>query len=177
MEVPLKETKITTEEEKTYMLRCMNPDNPFSEDPEEEMTYSKEHGYLITEEIEVPRTIFHYVKRSNRTVNTDSYLSFDPRRSNKNNKDNTLDWILFNMEEEKYRIPLFHGNNYLDWKFRMTVYLDELGLLRHTETPLSKLMEEYLELENVEAAAEAAVRTARNGLIRNDKKCKSRIVQ
>ncbi|PNF26221.1 hypothetical protein B7P43_CG03716, partial [Cryptotermes secundus] len=69
MEVPLKETKITTEEEKTYMLRCMNPDNPFSEDPEEEMTYSKEHGYLITEEIEVPRTIFHYVKRSNRTVN------------------------------------------------------------------------------------------------------------
>jgi hypothetical protein len=59
----------------------------------------------------------------------------------------------------------------------MTVYLDELDLLRHTETPLSKLLEEYPEPENASAAAEAAVQTARNGLIRNDKKCKSRIVQ
>jgi hypothetical protein len=78
------------------------------------------------------------------------------------------------MEEEKYRIPLFDGNNYSDWKFRMTKYLDELDLLRHTRTPLSKLLEEP---ENIDAAAEAAVPTARNGLIQNDKKCKSRIIQ
>jgi hypothetical protein len=76
-----------------------------------------------------------------------------------------LDWIveLFNMKEEKYRIPLFDGNNYPDWKFRMSVYLDELDLLRHTETPLSKLLEENLE--------------SGNGLVRNDKKCKSKIIQ
>jgi hypothetical protein len=41
--------------------------------------------------------------------------------------------------------------------------LDELDLLRHIETPLSKLLE-----ENPESG---------NGLIRNDKKCKSRIIQ
>jgi hypothetical protein len=76
------------------------------------------------------------------------------------------------MEEEKYRIPLFDGNNYPDWKFHMTVYLDELDLLKHIETPLSKLLEEYPEPENGEAAA--AVQTVGNGLIRNDKKCKSR---
>jgi hypothetical protein len=71
------------------------------------------------------------------------------------------------MEEEKYRISLFDGNNYPDWS--MTAYLDELDLLRHTKTPLSKLLEEYPEPENGEAAA---VQTARN-----DKKCKSRRVQ
>jgi hypothetical protein len=81
------------------------------------------------------------------------------------------------MEKGKYRIPLFDGNNYSDWKFRMTKYLDELNLLRHTRTPLSKLLEEYPEPENTEAAGKADVRKARNGLIRNDKKCKSRIVQ
>jgi hypothetical protein len=27
---------------------------------------------------------------------------------------------VFKMEEEKYGIPLFDGNNYPDWKFRMT---------------------------------------------------------
>jgi hypothetical protein len=48
-------------------------------------------------------------------------------------------------------------------KFRMTVYLDELDLLRHTETPLNQLLEDNLE--------------SGNGLVRNDKKCKSRIVQ
>jgi hypothetical protein len=29
------------------------------------------------------------------------------------------------MEEEKYRNPLFDGNKYPDWKFHMTIYLDE----------------------------------------------------
>jgi hypothetical protein len=51
---------------------------------------------------------------------------------------------------------MFDGNNYLDWKFRMTVYLDELDLLNHIETPLSKLLEEYLEPENAEAYAIAS---------------------
>jgi hypothetical protein len=83
------------------------------------------------------------------------------------------------MEEEKYRIPLFDGNNYPDWKFRMTVYLDELYLylLKHIETALSKLLEEHPDPENGEAAAVAAVQTARNGPIRNDKKSKSRRLQ
>jgi hypothetical protein len=56
------------------------------------------------------------------------------------------------MEEEKYVFPLFDGNNYPDWKIRMTVYLDELVLLKHIETPLIQLLEEYPELENCETA-------------------------
>jgi hypothetical protein len=35
------------------------------------------------------------------------------------------------MEEEKYMIPFFDGNNYPEWKFCMTVYLDELALLKN----------------------------------------------
>jgi hypothetical protein len=42
------------------------------------------------------------------------------------------------MEEEIYGIPLFDGNNYPDWKFRMNVYLDELDLGKHMETPLNQ---------------------------------------
>jgi hypothetical protein len=45
----------------------------------------------------------------------------------------------------------------------MTAYLDELDLLRHTGTPLSKLLE-----ENPGSG---------NGLVRNDKKFKRRIIQ
>jgi hypothetical protein len=67
------------------------------------------------------------------------------------------------VEEDKYRIPVFYGNNYPRWKFRMTVYLDELDLLTHIETPLNELLE-----DNPESG---------NGLVQNDKKCKSRIVQ
>uniref|UniRef100_A0AAT9JAH8 RNA-directed RNA polymerase catalytic subunit n=1 Tax=Blattella germanica orthomyxovirus 1 TaxID=3133491 RepID=A0AAT9JAH8_9ORTO len=71
-EIPLKETYCTSDQESNYLLKCINPDNPFSEDPDEEMVYSKEHGCLILEEVEVPRTVFHYVKRSNRSVSTAS---------------------------------------------------------------------------------------------------------
>jgi hypothetical protein len=67
------------------------------------------------------------------------------------------------MEEDKYRIPLFDGNNYPDWKFRITLYLDELDLLKHTETLLNQLLE-----NNPKSG---------NGLVRNNKRCKSRIVQ
>jgi hypothetical protein len=61
------------------------------------------------------------------------------------------------MEEEKYRIPLFDGNSNPDWKFRMTVYLHELDLVNHIETPLNQLLKENLE--------------SGNGLVRYDKKC------
>jgi hypothetical protein len=44
---------------------------------------------------------------------------------------------VFSMEEEKYGIPLFDGNNYPDWKFRMTVYLYELDLVKHIDSSKS----------------------------------------
>lgn len=63
----MKERLSTTPEEKDYLLRIINPDNPFSGEVEEEMVYSKEKGTLDLERVETPRTIFNFVKRSNRT--------------------------------------------------------------------------------------------------------------
>jgi hypothetical protein len=45
----------------------------------------------------------------------------------------------------------------------MTIYLDELDLVKHIETPLNQLFE-----ENPESG---------NALVWNDTKCKSRIIQ
>lgn len=67
-ETSIKERFARTEEEREYLLRVRNPDNPCSKDPEEEITYSKETGQLVTSIVETPRTCFHYVKRTNRTV-------------------------------------------------------------------------------------------------------------
>lgn len=66
-EIAMKRRLVTTEEEKDYLNRIMNPDSPFVEEPEEEMTFSKEHGKLIMDVVEAPRNVFTYTKRSNRT--------------------------------------------------------------------------------------------------------------
>jgi hypothetical protein len=44
-------------------------------------------------------------------------------------------WIgtVFNMEEEKYGIPLFDGNNYPDWKFRITKSGQGVKLITHLQ--------------------------------------------
>jgi len=31
-------------------------------------------------------------------------------------------------EEDKHRVPLFDGSNYNNWKFKMEVLLEEIGL-------------------------------------------------
>lgn len=67
-ETSLKETYVTTDEEKNYLLRVRNPQNPFCPEPMEEITFSKEKGAMVSSVIETPRTAFHYIKRSNRTV-------------------------------------------------------------------------------------------------------------
>lgn len=53
------------------MLIISNPENCFSKEPDEEMTYSKEHK-LIVEQIETSKTCFHFQKRSNRSFNVDT---------------------------------------------------------------------------------------------------------
>ncbi|KAK9659702.1 hypothetical protein QE152_g41605, partial [Popillia japonica] len=32
------------------------------------------------------------------------------------------------MEDDKYKIPLFNGNNFSNWKFRIEVFLEEKDL-------------------------------------------------
>jgi len=40
------------------------------------------------------------------------------------------------MEEDKYKVPLFNGKNFSNWKFRMEVLLEERELLDFvTEQP------------------------------------------
>lgn len=51
-------------------MKIRNPENPFQPHVEEDYTYSKELGTITTEELETPRNIFTFVKRSNRTVTT-----------------------------------------------------------------------------------------------------------
>lgn len=46
----------------------VHPDNPFNEQEEEDISYSKELGMLSVNVVETPRNIFCYVKRSNRTL-------------------------------------------------------------------------------------------------------------
>nr|AJG39090.1 PB1 [Wuhan Louse Fly Virus 4] len=67
-ETCLKEYFAETQEEKEYFLRIRNPENPFSTEPKEEITWSKDAGTLTIGYAETPRTVFHYVKRTNRTV-------------------------------------------------------------------------------------------------------------
>lgn len=56
-------------------MKIRNPDNPFSEEPEEEVTYSRDLACLTTDFIEIPRTVFHYVKRTNRTIKTKQIIN------------------------------------------------------------------------------------------------------
>ena len=64
----MRERFITTMKDKEYILKLRDPTNPFSSDPVEDISYSKDIGRLVTTEIDTPRIIFHYMKRSNRTV-------------------------------------------------------------------------------------------------------------
>lgn len=66
-ETALKEHWVTTDTEKSYLLKLRHPDNPFCSEPLEDITFSVDLGRIITDTIEVPRTVFHYVRRTNRT--------------------------------------------------------------------------------------------------------------
>lgn len=68
-ETSLKEHWVTTDTEKSYLLKIRHPDNPFCSEPLEDVTFSVDLGRIITDTIEVPRTVFHYGRRTNRTKN------------------------------------------------------------------------------------------------------------
>lgn len=66
-ETSLKESFANNQREQEYLMRIRHPDNPFSAEPSECISFSKELGRLTTDLIEMPRTVFHYIRRSNRT--------------------------------------------------------------------------------------------------------------
>jgi hypothetical protein len=75
--------------------------------------------------------------------------------------------------EERYKVPLFDGTNYENWKFRMECLLDEKELLTLVNSePV------YDEPVADETMAQATTHQQRNqALKRKDKKCKNLIVQ
>lgn len=64
-EIDIRRDKAVSENDREYLAKICHPDNPFSADPEEDVTYDKGTGKITVSEIETIRTIFHYQKRTN----------------------------------------------------------------------------------------------------------------
>jgi len=73
-------------------------------------------------------------------------------------------------EEDKHRVPLFDGSNYNNWKFRMEVLLEEIGLKAHVDSRV--LDDEIRQGETTEAYEQRMA-----NLKKKDTKCKSQIIQ
>nr|DBA44332.1 TPA_asm: polymerase PB1 [Cotesiavirus orthomyxi] len=67
LEIPLKEKFVRNQTEREYLHKVMNPENPFSSAPEEDIMFSREKNSLVSTITETPRNIFTWVRRSNRT--------------------------------------------------------------------------------------------------------------
>jgi hypothetical protein len=46
-------------------------------------------------------------------------------------------------EEEKFRVPVFDGTNYSNWKFQIETLLDEKELLEYIQKPLHDILAEF----------------------------------
>lgn len=68
-------------------------------------------------------------------------------------------------EVEKFRVALFDGNNFDNWKFRLEVVLDESGLLEYIEKDVNDTVQFLTNQENIDLHR------------KNDKKCKSIIIR
>src|SRR5436190_19322004 len=80
------------------------------------------------------------------------------------------------MEEDhcKYKIPLFDGSNWNNWKYRMEILLEEYDLLEHLEENLvTKIVIEDTDSAKVKTEKEKNIQE----LLKNQRKCKSLIVQ
>jgi len=67
-ETSLKEALATDEEERAYFYKLRDPSNPFIGRIEEEIVFDPTIGSLAVSSVETPRTVFHFMKRSNRAV-------------------------------------------------------------------------------------------------------------
>lgn len=67
-ETSLKKRKAVTQEERDYFNKIRNPDNPFAGAPTTEANWDKETGKMVLNDVDTPRTVFHYTRRANATV-------------------------------------------------------------------------------------------------------------
>ncbi|KMQ83135.1 copia protein [Lasius niger] len=77
-------------------------------------------------------------------------------------------------EQDRFKVPLFDGTNFDNWKFRMETLLEEHELLEYVK-------EAYTSMITIEEADSAEVRAGKEEQLkhfrRSDRKCKSQIVQ
>lgn len=78
-EAEMKKHMAESEEEVEYLYQIRNPSNPFSGNPEEDISWDRTLSSLVATLPEVPRSVFTYLKRSNRTCTNLS--SLDERRN------------------------------------------------------------------------------------------------
>jgi len=78
------------------------------------------------------------------------------------------------IDAKKYRIPLFNGTNFSNWKFRMETLLTEMDLV-------SCITQKYTEMVEILITDTTEQRTMKESKIRKkqkkDRKCKSNIIQ
>jgi len=77
-------------------------------------------------------------------------------------------------EVEKYRVPLFDGTNFNNWKFRMETLLEELDLLSFVEASYV----DRVVFEEGDTAEERTRKEAELAALKiKDRKCKSQLIQ
>lgn len=68
----LRYSNIKTDLDRKYFMKVMDPQNPFSDTPDEQIAWSKQAGTLVMNTIDTARNVFCYVKRSNKTINNET---------------------------------------------------------------------------------------------------------
>ena len=76
--------------------------------------------------------------------------------------------------ESKYRIPLFDGTNFGNWKFRMETLFNELDLTEFTQKAYTEMVI-FAETDQVDERS--AKQSKLDAYQKNDKKCRSHIIQ
>lgn len=79
-------------------------------------------------------------------------------------------------EENRFRVPLFDGQNYDDWKFRMQVFLRKEDVLELAEKGIASLQEPLLDHEDDTDRVRRRKEEAREEVRRKDLKCINFIV-
>lgn len=77
-------------------------------------------------------------------------------------------------DEDRYKVPLFDGTNYSNWKFRMETLLEEHELIEFIEKSVNLM----IEIKSTDTAEQRMQKEAElKTLKKSDRKCKSLIVQ
>uniref|UniRef100_A0AAT9JFT9 RNA-directed RNA polymerase catalytic subunit n=1 Tax=Neotermes castaneus orthomyxovirus 1 TaxID=3133494 RepID=A0AAT9JFT9_9ORTO len=69
-ETSLRESQATTDDDNLYLTVVRDPTSPFTPSAEDTYTYDKHMGQVIIKEADIPRCIFTYLRRSNRSGRT-----------------------------------------------------------------------------------------------------------